>query len=249
MILNPMILNMSNGGDYDGTAFLNSGPDFLRDPSQPFVVRFTAAGTFDYVCWPHAPGMAAKVTVVEPGTALPMDQAAYDAQTEQLIVNLYAKAAAEQAELSVAISTPQADGTTLWEATVGAGEGPERIQQFLPATLEIAAGDTVKWVHRSPGEPHTVTLLGAGEPAPEDITPGAFADGTPKFIHNAVSLLPVGDGHFDGTGLENSGWLLPQAGLPGEWSCTFDTPGEYVFYCILHGDSAGNGMAGKVIVK
>jgi plastocyanin len=249
MIFNPLLLQSSDGGDYDGTGYLNSGPDFFRDPSKPFIVRFTKAGSYDYVCWPHAPGMAAKVTVVEPGTALPKDQATYDAETEAQVAALYDKAAAEAEALSTPGQTTQADGTTLWEATVGAGEGPERIQQFLPATLEIKVGDTVKWVRRSPGEPHTATLLGAGESAPEDLIPSAFADGTPKFVQNSETQLPSGGNVFSGTGFVNSGWLMPEFGLPNEWSCTFDTAGEFVVYCILHGDAAGNGMAGKVIVS
>ncbi|MFP5224419.1 MAG: plastocyanin/azurin family copper-binding protein [Actinomycetota bacterium] len=30
---------------------------------------------------------------------------------------------------------------------------------------------------------------------------------------------------------------------------TFDTPGEYTYYCVLHGSASGAGMAGKVIVE
>ncbi|MEA2596310.1 MAG: hypothetical protein QOF01_2779, partial [Thermomicrobiales bacterium] len=60
---------------YDGTAYLNSG---TPDPTAPpFVVTFTATGTFDYLCLVH-PQMKAKVIVQEAGTAPPMDQAAYD---------------------------------------------------------------------------------------------------------------------------------------------------------------------------
>jgi plastocyanin len=250
IIFNPLLLQGSNGGDYDGTGFLNSGPDFFRDPSQPFIVRFTKAGTYDYACWPHSPGMAAKVNVVEAGTALPMDQAGYDAASTDLIAQLYAKADKEAQEYAAATESKRDGGTTLWEATVGAGEGPERVQAFLPATLEITVGDTIKWVHRSPGEPHTVSLIGPNETAPEDLLPGAFADGSPKFVQNSQTQQPQGGNTFSGTGFVNSGWMgIAALGLPMEWECTFDAPGEFVFWCILHGDSAGKGMAGTLTVK
>ena len=67
-----------------------------------------------------------------------------------------------------------------------------RVQRFLPGELEIAAGDTIKYVNRSEGEPHTATLLGAGETAPEDTIVEAFADGSPKFVQNMETFLPAG---------------------------------------------------------
>jgi plastocyanin len=33
-----------------------------------------------------------------------------------------------------------------------------------------------------------------------------------------------------------------------EATLTFDTPGEYVFFCTYHGNSEGEGMAGTLIV-
>jgi plastocyanin len=41
---------------------------------------------------------------------------------------------------------------------------------------------------------------------------------------------------------------LEALGLPMEWECTFDTPGDYIYYCVLHGDAVGNGMAAKLTV-
>jgi hypothetical protein len=63
------------------------------------------------------------------------------------------------------------------------------------------------------------------------------------------TFLPQGGNVFSGTGWVNSGFMgLPDLGLPMKWECTFDTPGEFVPYCVLHGDSAGNAMAAKLTV-
>ena len=35
----------------------------------------------------------------------------------------------------------------------------------------------------------------------------------------------------------------------GQASITFDTPGTYPYYCVLHGTAGGNGMAGTIIVE
>ena len=90
-------------------------------------------------------------------------------------------------------------------------QGQARVMQFLPNALEIKVGDSVKWINYSTGEPHTVTFVGEGETPPEDIMPGAFADGSPKFAINPMTLFPQGGDSFDGTGYLNSGYF----GLPG----------------------------------
>jgi plastocyanin len=53
--------------------------------------------------------------------------------------------------------------------------------------------------------------------------------------HSATS----DNGSFD-TGLFNPG---------GQRSITFTTPGNFPYYCILHGDAGGSGMAAILIVK
>jgi plastocyanin len=154
---------------------------------------------------------------------------------------------AATAEYAEATAEEQADGSTLWTAAAGAGEGQARVMQILPNELEIKVGDSVKWINYSIGEPHTVTFVGEGETPPEDIMPGAFADGSPKFAINPMTLFPQGGNSFDGTGYLNSGYFgLP--GTPTEFTATFTAPGEYIYYCILHGDAEGGGMAATLRV-
>lgn len=251
LVYNPVFMFPSGTATYDGTGYTSSGADIFRDLSVPYTLTFTAEGTFDFFCLPHASVMFGKVNVVTPGSTLPMDQAAYDAAAAEQMAAFYAQGEADMATYGVATATVRDDGTTLWEATVGGGGDTSlRIQAFMPRALEITAGDTVRWVNRSPGEPHTVTLLGAGVVAPEDAVE-LFADGSPKIVQNMEVLLPVGGPVFSGEGLFNSGFMgVPEiVDLPLEYELTFDTPGEYVPYCFLHGSPEGDRMSSTLIVK
>ena len=68
-------------------------------------------------------------------------------------------------------------------------------------------------------------------------------------MQNLETFLSQGGKVWSGAGWVNSGFMgIPQIGLPMEWEVTFDTPGEYVVFCRLHGNPDGTGMAGKVIV-
>lgn len=251
LILNPALLFPSGTASYDGTGYVSSGADFFRDPSQPYVLTFTAEGAYDYLCLPHASVMRAKVTVVAAGSALPMDQAGYDAAAAEAMAALYAQGEAEIATYAKPIATTRDDGTTLWEVTDGAGGATQvRVMAFLPTELEITAGDTVRWVNRSEGEPHTVTIVGADTEAPEDSIVEQFADGSPKLVQNMLTFLPQGGPVFSGAGYVNSGFMgIPALNLPMEYELTFDTPGEFIPYCVLHGNAAGERMASKLTVK
>jgi len=250
LVVNPDVLLPTSSLTVDGTTPVNSGLDILWDPAVPTILTFPTAGAYDYLCIPHQAVMKAAVVVQEAGSALPMDQAGYDALAQEQMAALVEDGKAALAEFADATSEAQADGTTLWTAAAGAGEGQARVMQFLPNPLEIKAGDSVKWIIQSLGEPHTVTFVGSDATAPEDIKPGKFADGRPKLSVNPQTMLPQGGTSFDGTGYMNSGYMgIPEMGLPMEFTATFPTPGEYLYYCVLHGDAKGNGMAARLIVK
>jgi plastocyanin len=251
LIIHPQLPFPQGGDVYDGTGYVSSGIDLFRDPTQPYVLTFTAAGTYDYLCLIHPSVMKATVIVQEAGAAAAHTQSEYDQIAAAETATLYDQAAAEVAKYGQVTSTQTPDGTTSWELTVGAGgETQARVQSFLPIDLEIKVGDKVKWVHRAPGEPHTVSFVGAGEVPPEDTLVEQFADGTPKFVQSMQTLLPQGGNVWHGTGWLNSGYLgFPDLARPVEWEATFDTPGDYTYFCALHGDATGNGMAAKLTVS
>jgi plastocyanin len=256
----PLIINSeaafpSGSTTYDGTGYLNSGVDVVRLPGDPpFVVTFTAPGTYEYQCIPHGVVMKATVIVQEAGAARAEDQAAVDARGEQERAALIEEGKAEIAAYSGATAATPADGRTVWEVAAGVGEGQARVFQFLPNTLEIKAGDTVRWVNYSRTEPHTVTFIGAGAEPPEDIFIEPQPDGPPKIVQNPLTLFPQGDPVYSGEGYVNSGFMGELNGepLPGgtAYELTFDTPGDYPYYCILHASGPeGPGMAGTIRVS
>ena len=251
LVYNPILFTGAGGTSVDGTQLVSTSLDVFGDGVTPWIFTFPVAGTFDYLCIPHADVMRAKVIVQEAGPALPMDQAAIDAVAAEQIAALQEQELAELGKYSTPVSTEREDGTTLWEVALGAG-GPTqvRVQRFLPGEIEITVGDTIKYINQSEGEPHTVSLIGAGETPPEDTIVEAFANGAPKLVQNMATFTAQGGNVWNGTGWLNSGFLgIPQLGLAMEYEITFAVDGEFIPYCILHGSAQGEGMASKVIVK
>ena len=250
LIINPVAIMGAGDTTVDGSQLDSTTVDAFAPPGTQWIFTFPTAGEYEYGCIPHSSVMRGKVTVQEAGSALPKDQAAYDAEAADALAALHEQGLAEIEKYSAATPVAGSGGGTVHEVAVGAGGTTQaRVQRFLPDEITVKAGDTIKFVHKAEGEPHTATFVGAGETPPEDILPGAFADGSPKFAINPQTFLPQGGNTFNGTGYVNSGYMgLPQIGLPMEWEVTLDTPGEYVVYCILHGNPDGTGMAGKVIV-
>jgi plastocyanin len=250
LIYNPVLLTGAGKGVVDGSQLVSTVADIFGDGT-PWVLSFPKPGTYDYACIPHSSVMRAKVIVQEAGSPLPLDQAGVDKLAADQITKLQAQGLAEIAKYDTPTSTKRADGTSVWDVAVGAGGTTQaRVQRFLPGELTIAVGDSITFVHRSEGEPHTVSFLGAGEAQPEDTIVESFANGMPKFVQNMETFLPQGGNVWSGKGWLNSGFMgIPQLGLPTELDVTFDTPGDYIYYCLLHGSGAGEGMAAKLTVK
>ena len=259
LIYNVALLFPDGRDSYDGTGFVNSGVDALRTPDQPpYMLTFTAPGTYTYVCAVHAAVMIGTVIVQEAGSALPYDAAGYDALAKAEYAALVEHGTTTIADIGDGTSTIAPDGTTHWEIVAGAGGlSQARVMKFLPQELTIKLGDTVRWTNLSIGEPHTVTFLGGAE-QPEDTIVEPQADGAPKFVQNYQTFLPDGEPTYDGNGYRNSGFLgvPPEIGGPlgllGEtYELTFTAAGEFPYYCVLHasGPEGEGGMTGKVIVE
>lgn len=249
LIFNPEFVFPTPSLVVDGVTPVNTGVDIFWDPATPTIVTFSTPGTYDYLCIPHQAVMRATVIVQEAGSELPMDQAGYDALAQEQLAALQTEGMATIAEFAEASVEDQADGAALWTAALGAGEGQARVMAILPKELEIKVGDSVKWIIQSPGEAHNVTFVGSDQTPPEDVIFGAFADGTPKVTQNNATFLPSGTTTFDGTGYMQSGFMgVPQLGLPVEFTANFTAPGEFTYYCSLHGDAAGGGMAATLRV-
>ena len=132
LVYNPVLITGAGGTSVDGTQLVSTSVDVFGDGVTPWIFSFPVAGTFEYVCIPHAGVMRAKVIVQEAGSALPLDRAAIDAAAAEQIAALQTQGLAEIEKYSMPVSTKRDDGTTLWEVALGAG-GPTqvRVQRFL----------------------------------------------------------------------------------------------------------------------
>lgn len=115
------------------------------------------------------------------------------------------------------ITTPAPTGPVTWTASVGASSGDGAFQglAYYPSNMTIDVGDTIAWTIAST-EPHTVTLLGAGQTTPPPPTP--------------ANLAPMGGATYDGTVLTSSG-LSPRTTV---YKLTFTKAGTYKVYCMIH---------------
>ena len=209
-------------GSYAGSGFLNTGLLFKGSTA---TVAFTAAGTLPYICVIH-PGMAGTVNVVASGTTT--TQAEADAKATQTRDAIQGAVAGLQASAEAAVTeTERADGTSLWSIFTaaqgpvgpqpGGGTGYLELLRFIPASLSIEEGDTVKWTAPSV---HTVTFPTANQD-PSTIDPF----GTP----------PAGGDTYDGSSFYHSGLLgIPAPGAPNTYELTFPDAGTFNYICALH---------------
>ena len=239
----PQNVPASGPAQYNGSGFLSSGlfaPDFQNGPpgtpSTPdtFSIQFTKAGSYDYYCAIHV-NMGAHINVVDSGTA--DTQAGVDGEIQsEYATALAGLKALEGQQPTAATMAKNADGTSTYTVETGAYNPDGDLVQFFPAAVNIASGDTVKWVSNSV-TPHTITF-----------NPDSF-QGDP--LHDG----PSGGTTFDGTGLVNSGIInQPSNFYPpsvftsqgASYQLTFTKAGSYQYICLLH---AGEGMVGTVNVS
>jgi plastocyanin len=250
LMFNPAAAFPAGGNTYDGTGVLNSGLNVLFPPDQTFTVTFTAPGSFDYLCLVHPVMMKGTVTVQEQGAAVPYEQADIDSMVVEHMAQLTEDGKALIAEYTNS-ATPMAGsaGGNVWDVRAGTEGDEVAVLRYMPDNVTIAAGDTVRWTVDSKFEPHTVTFLGGEEP-PDLIEPQMQEGGPPKLVFNPDIVGRVGPEVYSGQGYANSGAMGADfqvyTGL-STYELTFDTPGEYPYYCALHG-SPTMGMRAKVTV-
>ena len=220
-------------GTYNGTGFLNSALLFKGSSA---TVAFTAAGAFPFICQIH-PGMAGTVNVVASGTAT--TQAEADAKaTLTRSAMLAAVDSLEAATTAQVTHTQRSDGTSLWNIFTnsvqapgtqpGGGTGFLELLRFVPPSLDIVAGDTVKWTATAV---HTVTFPAAGQ---DPMTIDPF--GTP----------PTTNRVYDGKSLYNSALLATGApGTGSTYELTFPKAGTFNYVCALH---KFVGQRGRIVV-
>lgn len=206
---------------YNGTGFLNT---FLWKGSTA-TVTYTSPGAFGVICVIH-PGMAATVNVVATGATTTQAEADTKAAATRTAI-LGAVDSLEQATKARVTETKRSDGTSRWDIFTnsvqppgpqpGGGTGYLELMRFVPPSLSIGAGDTVKWTATAP---HTVTFPATGQD-PTTIDP--------------FTTPPTTSAMYDGKSLYNSAMLATGApGVPSTFALTFPSPGTFSYVCALH---------------
>lgn len=123
---------------------------------------------------------------------------------------------------------PPGPGT--FEVRAGDAEGVVTVLEFLPESVTVREGDTIRWTFPSP-EIHTVTFLGGEEPSPV-IVP---IDTGPAVQINPAVFFPAGDpAAFDGSVPLNSGALPSEEPPADTFEATFTTAGTFGYVCVIH---------------
>jgi plastocyanin len=217
---------------YSGTKAVESGLPLSNNP-KAMTVKFTKKGTFTYFCDVH-PGMKGQVHVVAKTAKAP------SAKDD-------AKAVKKQIARDLTI------GKTLSKKNVPAGTvdvgeaGSNGVEYFgfLPGTLSVKAGTTVKFqMTKNSFEAHTATT-GPGNPEADPnsylgklaaslqapvFDPAAVYPSDPPGTPAALTTTSHGNGFWNSGGLDNAAG----SPLPSENSVTFSAAGTYEFYCLIH---------------
>ncbi len=146
---------------FDGTSVVNSGviPASTGAAFPVQIAANTAPGTYHYICLIH-PGMSGTLTVVAAGQPA-TSPTTLAAQAKAEYNQLNAGAVTAEAAASVPTSTPNVDGTRTWTVHVGVTADDVDLLEYLPASLPIRKGDSVKFDGSgTTQEPHTVTTFG-----------------------------------------------------------------------------------------
>jgi plastocyanin len=218
---------------YNGTGFLNTEVIFKGTTA---TVTYTSPGAFGFTCAIH-PGMAGTVNVVASGVATTQAEADSKAAATRSAI-LGAVDGLEQATTAQVTETKRSDGTSRWDIFTnsvqapapqpGGGTGFLELMRFVPPSLSIGAGDTVKWTATAP---HTVTFPAAGQD-PTTIDPFS-TPATTKTV-------------YDGTSFFHSALLATGApGVPSTFALTFPSPGTFSYVCALH---QFLGQTGQIVV-
>ncbi len=239
-LFNPIIANPQGGPTYSGKGVSGSG---ILQAKGTYSLTFTKLGKYAYACLLH-PGMLGTVVVLAPGKRLPATQADLDRNGA-----LQVKAALARGTSLVKATKPSviksAKGSTYVSPLVGTRSGAASVIRFLPESLTIKAGDTVRWEMRDPIELHTVTFSGPAQP-PDFILPEPQPQGPPKFYFNPKGVVRIGGLTHSSDSYYNSGFMALDAPGPKTYSLTFTRPGTYTYWCVVH---VPQGMKGVINVQ
>jgi plastocyanin len=248
LMFNPQVAFPQGAAAVDGAGVVSSGMSILLQPGTSYMLTFPTPGTYDYVDLVFPMVATGKVIVVDRGSALPKTQDDYDQATAEQQAPLIERGRAQIDRYDQPSPVALGSGANRWEVTAGVTDGAVEVAAFIPQRLEIKAGDTVSWtLERSTLELHTATFAGT-EPPPELVVVEPQEDGPPLLILNPDLVAAAGEPAYRDGEFANTGFLSTRFPFPHSAELTFDAPGEYPYYCAIHG-SPNQGMRGTIVVK
>lgn len=242
---------------YNGTAQLNSGANPTAAGADFFVKVSVEAGTaVTFICLVH-PGMQASLNVVSTG-ASPTDQSAASASQKAADDS---EAAASAAAVSNPAPTTNSNGSKTWSVTLGSESQHTNVLEMLPASINIKAGDSVKYTTVS-HEIHTATFPVGNDPSTDftafkcegsgttdtDATgPPTSCAGGPSNFEGHFLAAPVGGTVISSPStLATSGILAFGGPFPTSYTFSFPNAGTFTYQCRVHDHMTGQVLAAAV---
>ena len=230
-------------------------------PTHQWNLTVGAAGTYNYTCAVHYPGMQAVLEVLPVTSAIAIPSPAeVSKMVKAQIAALEKKAAKVFAKLNkkASMSKPKknSDGTKTHTVWVGGSAANHVIDfvWFFPHKITVGPSDTVVFQFSLTNDaPHVIAFLN-GAPEPELLLVKPQASGPPHLQFNPSIAFPSGGaptGPVSRTGIWNSGLISPfdaTTGAPSNVTIKLDNvaKGSMPYVCALHYSS---GMVGELIVK
>jgi plastocyanin len=251
LVFNPMAVNRDApaAGLGDTTTFVNSGLMGRETGQYPsFELKFTAAGTYHYLCLVHGEIMSGTIEVVGPDQHV-ASPGMVKAQGLYEIARQMAKAPAVifAARRQISPPTVNPDGTMTHYVNLGFSQGQIDLMRFFPRKLWVRPGDTVVWqMTLASDAPHTVTFLN-GNPEPDLVKPFFVNQNEPPLLYVNPAVLDLSQPAPDlqRMGYYNSGLLFPVPGMAYSLVVGEVAVGPLHYLCQLHDTS---GMKGTLFI-
>jgi plastocyanin len=244
LLINPLVAFKQGGGTYNGRALRASGLPLEDGPPDPFSLRFTRKGTFNYYCDVHA-GMNGKVKVVGRRARVPSKRQDRNAAAREMVARLDEAEELttgenlEGLQNAVQAGNDTAKGTAVFkffpaEATARVGEAVTL--QMPPRTTEV---------HTFTFGPSNGEDLYVDQIANAFITPVPNPNGPPTIgfdpraaypSENPAAAQPPITSTMHGNGYFNTGILDgdSQTPVPSSMQVRFGAPGTYPYICLIH---------------
>jgi plastocyanin len=235
---NPTQGGPAGGKTFSGKGLHNSGFPQGNGPPKPYVLKFTKAGTYKYLCLVHPRYMKGVVKVLNRGKRV---------STKRKIAKAVKKQIAAAIKEAKRIDKSAGPTGNVIDAGNGQKDGIDDIKYF-PANKTIPAGTTLRLqMATRTDEPHTFTF------GPQDFLTNLANNGFNGDVIDPSGVYPsdppgqvtVATG-VHGNGFASTGWLDndSKTTFPSFIDVKFPTPGSYYYLCLVHGPE----MSGTITV-